>query len=351
MLLAGIRVIDFTRLLPGPYATMRLADLGAEIVKVESPDGGDLARQTDPKIDGEGAVYLANNRNKRTVVLDLKSEEGRSEALSLIDGADVVIEGFRPGVMRKLGLDYETCRNRNQRIVYCSLTGYGQTGTLADLAGHDLNYLALSGFLSQLRDQDGRPITPSVQIGDMVGGIVASEAILAGLVRRGRTGEGTYLDVAMTDALIGMLHNHALIQQATGFEHGVEVLNGKLVCYSLYESADGRAISLGALEPKFWRTFCEAVKKPSWIREQFKPAADGQPIYEELKELFASRTFAEWTEFGQKVDCCLQPVLNISELLRSQYGQARGIVIQTSLPAADPLLQVHTHAGGCDSSQ
>lgn len=345
MFLHGIRVIDFTRLLPGPYATMRLADLGAEIIKVESPEG-DLARQSDPKIGGEGAVYLANNRNKKSIVLDLKSKEGKKQALSLIDEADVIIEGFRPGVMRKLGLDFETVSLRNPRLVYCSLTGYGQTGTLADFAGHDLNYMAVSGFLSQLRDQEGRPITPSVQIGDMVGGILASEAILAGLVQRGRTGEGVYLDVAMTDALAGMLNNHALIQQATGFEHGVTILNGTLVCYGLYQTADGRTISLGALEPKFWHAFCKAVDKPEWIGKQYEPAEDGHAIYEELKALFESRTFIQWMEFGQRVDCCMQPVLNISELLCHSYVQSRNLVVQTKTHPVDNLLQLNTHAGG-----
>jgi crotonobetainyl-CoA:carnitine CoA-transferase CaiB-like acyl-CoA transferase len=344
--LEGIRVIDFTNLLPGPYATLRLAELGAEIIKIEPPNGGDPARHVSPKIDGTGAIFLANHRNKQSVELDLKTDEGRTAAMSLIEDADVVIEGFRPGVMRKLGLDYDAVRVINPRIVYCSLTGYGQTGPLAHLAGHDLNYVALSGVLAQLRGEDGRLVMPSVQLGDIVGGIVASEAILAALVHRGRTGEGAYLDVAMTDALAGMLTYQALVQQATDYQYGIPQLHGTVVCYHLYDTADGRTISLGALEPKFWRNFCEAVGKPAWIDSQFSESVDGQPVYEEMKAMFRSRSLTEWTEFGRQVDCCLQPVWGIGEFLESDYAKARHITVQLDTPSGGKLRLSNTHAGG-----
>jgi crotonobetainyl-CoA:carnitine CoA-transferase CaiB-like acyl-CoA transferase len=344
--LAGIRVVDFTALLPGPYATLRLADLGAEVIKVEPPNGGDPARHAGPKVAGTGAVFLANNRNKQFVTLDLKTEEGRAAAFALIEQADVLIEGFRPGVMRKLGLDYESARSRNPGLIYCSLTGYGQTGPLAHAAGHDLNYMALSGVLDQFRDEHGRPVIPSLQLADMIGGIVAAEAILAALVGRSRTGEGAYLDVSITDAMMGLLTHHALIHQAFGMDHGIEELNGKVVCYHLYETRDGRTVSLAALEPKFWRTFCDAVGKPEWLPHQFSEASDGQPVYEEMKVLFAARTLAEWAEFGRQVDCCLQPVLRVGEALHGDHAQARGVAVQVVGPAGTSLLQVDTHAGG-----
>jgi alpha-methylacyl-CoA racemase len=344
--LQGIRVIDFTSLLPGPYATLRLAELGAEIIKIEPPNGGDPARHFSPKIDGTGAIFLANHRNKQSLVLDLKTQDGRTAALSLMEEADVVIEGFRPGVMRKLGLDYDAVRAINPRIVYCSLTGYGQAGPLAHLAGHDLNYVALSGVLSQLRGEDGRLVMPSVQLGDIVGGIVASEAILAALVHRGRTGEGAYLDVAMTDALAGMLTYQALVQQATGYQNGIPQLNGTVVCYHLYDTADGRTVSLGALESKFWRNFCEAVGKPEWMDGQFSEAVDGEPVYEEVKALFRSRTLTEWAEFGLQVDCCLQPVWDVGEFLESDYAKARHIPVQFDTPSGRKWMLTNTHAGG-----
>lgn len=339
-------MIDFTSLLPGPYATLRLADLGAEIMKIEPPNGGDPARRANPKIAGTGAVFLANNRNKQSIVLDLKTEDGRAAALSLIERADVLIEGFRPGVMRKLGLDYDAVQSRNPTIVYCSITGYGQTGPLAHVAGHDLNYVAVSGLLTQLQDHSGRPIMPSVQFGDMIGGIVASEAILAALVQRSRTGQGMYLDVAMTDALAGILTNHALVQQATGFQHGIKELNGKLVCYHLYDTEDGRTVSLAALEPKFWRNFCESVGKFEWIEYQFSEATDGEPVYEGVKELFKSRSLVDWTKFGRQVDCCLQPVLDVAEFLAGDHAKARQITMQLDSLAGGKLLQIDTHAGG-----
>jgi alpha-methylacyl-CoA racemase len=373
MWLSGIRIIDFTNLLPGPYATMRLADLGCEVTKVESPDGGDPARYTGPKVAGTGVVFMANNRNKESIVVDLKSDAGHSQALSLIQAADVVIEGFRPGVMQKLGLDYATLCGIHPGIVYCSLTGYGQTGPYVELAGHDLNYMAVSGMLAQLRDAAGQPIVPGVQFADLIGGIVASEAILAALVKRDRTGQGSYIDISMTDALIGMLHNHALLQSVTGEEFGISELGGSRICYHLYQTKDGRTVSLAALEPKFWRAFCAGVGKPEWAGFGFCQAIDGNPEdypeYEAVKTLFLSWTLAEWTAFANETDCCLQPVLNISEVMTSPHVKARGILqripfveagpceskpgktvsLQDAPARAEPtvfLPQIDTHAGG-----
>ena len=331
MWLSGIQIVDFTNLLPGPYATMRLSDLGAEVVKVEPPNGGDPARYTGPVVSGSGVVFTANSRKKRCVVIDLKTDTGQEQALSLVKGADVVIEGFRPGVMKRFGLDYKSVSVINPKVVYCSLTGYGQSGPFANQAGHDLNYMSISGMLAQLRDNKGEPIVPSVQFADLIGGIAASEAILAALVKRERTGEGSYIDVAMTDALIGMLHVHALLQYETGEEHGIPELNGSLVCYHLYQTKDGRTFSLGALESKFWRNFCEAVGKPEWASAGLTEAADENPVYEGVKSLFLSKPFAEWLVFSENVDCCLQPVLNISEVLNSTHVKERHIVFDKQI--------------------
>ena len=346
MWLTNLKVVDFTTLLPGPYATLRLADLGCDVVKIEPPGGGDPARYTGPKVDGTGVVFLATNRNKRSVVIDLKTAEGCAEALHLMADADVVIEGFRPGVMHKLGLDYESAKKAKQDVIYCSLTGYGQTGPLAQAAGHDLNYLAVSGLLSQFTDADGVPVQPTVQLADLLGGIAAVEAILAALVRRGQTGEGSYLDVSMTDASTGLLPYHVLMQQAFGMERGLTELSGRLVCYHLYQTGDGQTVSLAALEPKFWQNFCTAAGKSDWLQHQFTEAVPENLVYGELTALFRSRTLAEWTEFGRNTDCCLQPVWSVEQVLVGDVAQARNTFVEAVSSEPGRYRQLHTRAGG-----
>ncbi|WP_018133070.1 CaiB/BaiF CoA transferase family protein [Effusibacillus pohliae] len=313
--LQGIRIVDFSRYLPGPYATWRLAGMGAEVIKVEPPDGGDPARYLAERRDGTGLIFLANNRNKKSVTINLKRPEGRQLAFQLACQADVVIEGYRPGVADALGIGYEQIRRVRPDIIYCSLTGFGQTGPLRDLAGHDLNYLALSGVLSQLKDRDGRPVQPTVQFADLIGGMAAAEAILAALVKRSFTSEGNYLDISMTDALIQLMNTHMLYQQVLGIGQGVPVLGGGFVCYHIYETADCRFVTLGALESKFWTNFCRAVGREEWISAQFSPAVEANPIFPELQALFRSRTRYEWTALGRQADCCLTPVLETGEMM------------------------------------
>ncbi|KPV44731.1 CaiB/BaiF CoA transferase family protein [Alicyclobacillus ferrooxydans] len=345
-MLSHIRVIDFTRLLPGPYATLRLADLGAKVMKIEEPSG-DPARYagSDTAQPSAGPVFLANNRNKRSIVLDLKTQEGRDKARALASTADVVIESFRPGVADSLGIGYETLRQVRADIVYCSLTGYGQSGPLSQLGGHDLNYMARSGLLSQLTDSEGQPVIPSMQFADFIGGIAASEAILAALVTRDRTGRGAYLDISMTHALMGLLTNHALLH-GKGQEDGLRVLTGQVVCYRLYRTKDGRSISVAALEPKFWKAFCTYFHREDWIPLQMSPAKDGNAVFEELQSLFASREFVEWVDICDALDGCIAPVFHVAEALSSDLANRHKAVF--TLDSADwgPLVQVHTHAGG-----
>ncbi len=348
MLLEGIRVVDLTRLLPGPYATLRLADMGATVIKIEAADGGDPARYMSQQLGGTGVVFLANNRSKQSVALDLKTEAGKAAALELMTQADVVIEGFRPRVAERLGIGYEAVKAVNPGVVYCSLTGFGQSGPLVEFGGHDINYMALSGMLDQVRDPSGRPVLPSMQFADLIGGIAASEAILAALVQRSQTGRGAYLDVAMTDALVGMLTNHALMQRAFGDEHGPVDLTGTRVCYNLYETSDGRMVSLGALEPKFWKNFCDALDRPDWLAHQYTPASADNPVYRQVEELFAQRSLDEWSEFASKADCCLQPVLRVSEAMASRYVGEKRLAAQVNTRYGD-LLEVFTHAGGAST--
>ncbi|QCJ41434.1 CoA transferase [Bacillus sp. S3] len=328
-MLKGIKVIDFTNYLPGPFATLRLAELGAEIIKVEPPEG-DPARNTGITQKGTGLVFLANNRQKKSITLNLKNSEGLETALKLITNADVVIESFRPGVMEKLGLGYEAVRNVKPDIVYCSISGYGQSGILSKLGNHDLNYMALSGVLAQLKDKTGKPVHPSITLADYLGGYAANERILAGLVSRSLTGKGNYHSISITDQLVSLLGNHVLVEKETGKGTGINVLNGSIISYAIYETMDGRYMSLAALEPKFWRNFCQSHGREDWFAAHFSKTEDTNPIFQELTDLFKSKTFYEWTEIAQKVDCCMAPVLEVGELSENPYFKEKEIIFASS---------------------
>ncbi|MEH7503343.1 CaiB/BaiF CoA-transferase family protein [Neobacillus drentensis] len=328
-MLKGIKVIDFTNYLPGPFATLRLAELGAEIIKVEPPEG-DPARHTGISKQGSGLVFLAYNRQKKSITLNLKEQEGIDTARKLIANVDVVIESFRPGVMEKLGLGFEAVQDVKPDIVYCSISGYGQKGLLSKLGNHDLNYMALSGVLDQFKDKAGKPVHPSITVADYLGGYAANERILAGLVSRALTGKGSYHSISITDQLVSLLGNHVMVEKETGAGTGINVLNGSIVSYALYETIDGRYMSIGALERKFWDNFCMAHGREEWTRAHFSKTDDSNPVFQELTALFKSKTFYEWIEFSQKVDCCMAPVLEIGELTNNPYFKEKELIFATS---------------------
>ena len=306
-------MLDVTQLLPGPFATQRLADMGAEVIKVEPPQG-DSARRLGRLAKGTGIVFLANNDGKQLLNVDLKTEAGLRQVMEIAATADVVLEGFRPGTADRLGIGYDQLQKINPSVVYCSLTGYGQPPSrLASLAGHDLNYAARSGLLSQLKDKGGQPIVPNVQFADVISGLIAVERIVSALVHKERTGQGAYLDVSMTAALQELLNIHAMTVNEFGVEDGIPEITGQFVCYHLYSTKDGKTVSLAALEDKFWKNFCQAVDRPDWMDHQFAPAEEQHPIYEQIRALFLQRTMKEWTVLGETEDCCLQPVLSIRE--------------------------------------
>lgn len=339
-MLEGIKVIDFTNYLPGPFASLRLAELGADIIKIESVHG-DPARHTGLKRDGTGIVYLANNRSKKSISVDLKKEGSRDLIMGLIDSSDVVMESYRPGVMNKLGLDYESIKKRNKNIVYCSITGYGAGGEWSRLGSHDLNYMALSGVLAQLKDESGKPIHPSITIADYFGSFAACERILAALLSKIRTGKGSYHCISITDVMASMMGNHLAIHEAIGESSGITQLNGEILCYGIYETKDGRFITLGALEEKFWINFCDAVDRQEWKVAQFSTQRESNPVFMALKKLFLSKTFQEWIEFGRRVDCCIAPVLEVGELEAFPYFQEKGIVYRNE----EGHLEVSMHDG------
>lgn len=320
--LSGIRVIDFSRLLPGPLTTLFMAQMGAEVIKVEDPQSPDYIRNFPPFINGQSAYYLALNSGKYSVSISFSKQ--KEQLLGLITQADILVEQYRPGVMGSMGFGYEAVKAINPRIIYCSITGYGQTGNMAQLAGHDLNYLAESGLLGLNTDENGKPIMPAFQLADVAGGSnMALTACLAALFQRERTGRGQYLDVAMTKNVVPVLALPLAAQQTAG--HTIKELAGHIANYNIYSCSDGRYVALGALEPKFWAGFCKAVNKPHWegrIAKMDKLSTDG--LKNDLKALFASQNTQYWVGLGKQFDICISSVKQLDELLTDEYLQQSG---------------------------
>ncbi len=327
--LAGIRVLDLSRLLPGPFATQMLANLGAEVIKIERPPMGDYARAMPPYITlsddhAEGSVFAQNNQYKQSIAIDFDEPRGREVILRMCKQADVFIESFRPGAMARRGLDYAAVSARNPRIVYCSLSGYGHTGPYAPRAGHDLNYLALAGIL-KLNGVHGQPPHPSpVLVADLAGGMKAAFEITAALLGRERTGAGTYLDIGLLDAAVGWMQTiTGALYRAEGENprRGETPLTGTYPCYNIYETSDGEYMSLGALEPIFWKAFCVHSGNEELLPHQFD--TDAIP---RVADIFRRRTRTEWTEFAERIDCCLEPLLDIGEVYSHPQVTARGLI-------------------------
>jgi alpha-methylacyl-CoA racemase len=301
MRLDDVRVLDLTRLLPGPYATQLLADMGADVVKIEDTGAGDYARHTPPVTDrGTGALFDSVNRGKRSVAIDLKSDEGREAFLDLAADADVVFEQFRPGVVDRLGVDYESVREVNDEVVYCSLSGYGNSGPYRERAGHDLNYIGVAGLLDMTRNgEDDAPRVPGYQIGDLGGGLFAAFSIVSALLSRelGNTG-GEYIDVSMTDVVASF--SQSIAYEALAGDNprpGETALTGLYPWYDVYECADGQYLTLGALEPEFWQAFCEEVGKEEWVGEHMTGDPDRRAaLREALEELFVEKPRDAWLE-------------------------------------------------------
>lgn len=318
MPLDGIRVLDLTRLLPGAVATMLLADLGADVIKIEDPNGGDYARWMSPQIGGNSAFFNVNNRSKRSIILDLKTADGPDTLRQLVATADVLIEGFRPGVLAKFGCDYEALRVVNSRLVYCGLYGWGADGPMAQAAGHDLNYVAMAG----LTDAADMPQVIGGQVADVGGAYIAVSGILAALFRRERTGQGAFVDVSMTESALPFnIYNwtEAVTADVRG---GQGHLTGGLAYYRVYKASDGVPVALAALEPKFWSNFCMAVGKPEWMA--FHGDGAKQPeLRVLLEDLFAGRTAAEWQELLGPADCCFSIVTPLSTVHESPQYKVR----------------------------
>ncbi len=329
--LAGIRVLDLTRLLPGPMCGLHLADLGADVIKIEDPGAGDYGRHR--RADGTAGpapVFSQINRNKRSLKLDLKQADGVQAFMDLAAEAQVVIEGFRPGVVARLGIDYPRVRAVNPAIVYCAISGYGQDGPLRDVAGHDINYCGYAGVLHQSGSRDGPPAVANFQIADLLGGTLSAVmGILAALLDAQRSGEGRYVDVAMTDCTLA----HSVVPfarvttEGEARPRGQDALSGGLPCYGVYETSDGGYMALGALEQKFWQAFCEAVARPDLIAHHLVSGETADRVRAEIAAIFKSASRDEWVERLAGADCCASPVLSPAEARQHPHLVARGMFV------------------------
>lgn len=340
--LDGIRVLDMSRLLPGAYASQILADFGADIVKVEEPGSGDYSRFMPPfGPGGMGLTFLAINRNKRSLTLNLKAPHGRELFLRLVEKADVVLESFRPGVLERLNLGYEQLKAVNPGIIYCAVSGYGQDGPYRLRAGHDLNYAGYAGMLHYNRGSNGEPAMPATQYGDLAGGsYMALIGILTALVGRAQSGEGRMIDVSMTEGVLSLLPFFASTYLNAGKPPvpATSALDGGLPCYNIYETQDGRHVTLAALEPKFWHTFCTRIGHLELLPFHM-PVGPGErdEAINALRAVFKTRTRDEWLADLADLDACLGPVYSLDEALNDPQMEARGVT--TSVDFADGTLR------------
>ena len=306
-----------------------MADYGAEVIKIEDTGAGDYARSMGAMNGDTSFLFQLLNRNKKSLRLDLKQAAGRELFLRLVPTADVIVEGFRPGAMERLGLGYAALAGLHPPLVYCSITGYGQSGPYAARAGHDLNYIGYAGVLDQIGVAGGPPAIPNLQIGDLLGGTLSALfGVLAAVLDARASGRGRHVDVAMTDATLA----HAIFPLVEVLAHGrvqprgEDLLTGGVPCYGVYETADGRHMAVGALEEKFWRLLCDTLGRADLKPAHLATGTDGARARAELAAIFRSRSQAEWCALFDSVDCCVTPVLRLEESLQDVHLRARGMV-------------------------
>lgn len=332
--LKGLRILDFSTLLPGPYATMLMVDMGASVTRIVHPSKPDLTETLPPYISGTSALSAQLNRNKECLKLDLKATDATEQIKGMLCDYDVVLEQFRPGVMAKLGLDYDTLKQIKPDLIYCSITGYGQTGPYADRAGHDINYLALSGIASYSGRKTEGPSLNGIQIADMAGGSHhAVMGILAAVIHKHQTGEGQYIDVSMTDCAFSMNIISGAPMLAGGHTPRAEneLLNGGFF-YDYYETADGRYLSVGGLEPKFIDGLARLIDLPELRKMALSPKPEHQKeLKAALQERFLQKSFSEWQAIFADEDVCVEPVLTLKEAADHPHIKARGLVEEATL--------------------
>ena len=314
--LAGIRIIDLSRLLPGPYCSMILADHGARVINIE-----------DRRYEAEGLMVTTIMRNKEHMALDLKAPEGLEIFSRLVKDADVVIEGFRPGVVKRLGVDYESVCSANPGIVYCSLTGYGQSGPLRNQAGHDVNYLSRAGVLDIMGYENLPPVIPGIQVADMVGAMNGVIGVLLALFARERTGQGQYIDISLTDSMLAMMPVALMMRQLLGTqpERGSSMLSHRYACYNTYGTSDGRYMAVGCVETRFWEQLCQFLELPEYVPLQYDETRR-EEIIGALQKKFRMKTLEEWEHDMQGLDICCSGVRHLDEALANDQFAERGMV-------------------------
>ncbi|MCS7073672.1 MAG: CoA transferase, partial [Bacteroidia bacterium] len=332
--LSGVRILDLSRLLPGPLCTLHFADLGADVIKIEDPSGGDYARWIPPVKQTYSQLFLSLNRNKRSMILDLTTESDRQVFYQLVKTADILVESFRPGVTQKLQIDYETLSQIQPKLVYCSISGFGQTGPYQQKAGHDLNFMALAGILQQIGTLN-ECVIPNFQIGDIVGGSLnAAFAIMVALFAQRETGKGQQIDIAMLDGAF----THNLIALATlqnfgeSLPPGSDLLTGGMPFYQTYRTADNRFLAVGAIEFKFWATFCEIIGKPELKNSHIVVGEDAHKVKNEIQATIIQKTLSNWLDLFENADCCVSPVLKLEEAMNHPQIIARDLVIKHPHP-------------------
>jgi len=341
--LDGTRVLDLSRYGPGRYCAMTMADFGAEVITVETPRYA--AQLPDIVTDDTCARYLGQNRNKKSIALNLRKEKGRQIFYRLAEWADVILETYRPGVVKRLGVDYETVSKLNPRVIYCSISGYGQDGPYAQRAGHDLNYVSLAGMAGLFGSREGSPVYPSVQIADLAGGTSqATIAILAAIIAREKTGRGQYLDVSMTDGVVFYLWTQAQQYLLTGIspQRGELPTGSDMAWMNIYTAADGKHFSVGCVEPWLWANLCRLVGREDFIPEHFAPAQKQREMYHALSEVFVTKDRDEWVKLLDEADVCVSQVCTLEETFSDPQIKHRKLVVEVEHPKLGKIKVLNT---------
>lgn len=342
MPLEGIKVLDLSRLLPGPYCTLLLADLGAHVLKIEEPVEGDYYRKVLPLQKEDSVYFLCMNRNKESMKLNLKADKGREIFLKLVKEYDIIVEGFRPGVVDRLRIDYQDVIEVNPRIIYCSISAYGQTGPLRNVVGHDANLLGRGGILDATGEPNGPPVIPVVPLADLwAGGMMGAFGIVVALLARHRIGRGQYIDVSMFDGVVSWLSIAAAKYFYDGEipKRGALWANGGFVGNNVYQTKDGGYMVMAILERRFWANFCDAVGRKDLIDADFYGNNRESDLYKEIRNIFLSRVKEEWVELLKDKDCCVEPVNNLEEVIAEPHLVAREMLVEQIHPTEGKIRQ------------